>query len=89
MLTYCVATASDSNQITISIIFTPVIKFIQPSYFGISSLEELHFMKDPDIELLCHNTKHPGGVHASDGESANLGHMISQCAEKNIKLAAY
>ena len=54
---------------------------------GINSLEELHFLLDEDVEMLCRNVKHPGGQALAGG--ANLGQLISQHMEKNIKLAAY
>ena len=56
---------------------------------GINQLHELHYLTDTDIETLCKNVKHPGGVGAGNGGGANLGHMISHWAEMNIKLAAY
>ena len=40
---------------------------------------------DADVETLCQNIKRPSGVAGG----ANLGHMISQRAQKNINLAAY
>ena len=56
---------------------------------GINRLHELHCLTDIDVETLCKNFKHPGGVEAGNGGCANLGHMISHQAEMNIKLAAY
>ena len=56
---------------------------------GINQMHELHCLTNTDIETLCRNVKHPGGVAAGDGGGANLGHMISPWAEMNIKLAAY
>ena len=54
---------------------------------GINSLEELCFLLDEDVETLYRNVKHPGGQTLAGG--ANLGQLISQCTEKNIKLVAY
>ena len=56
---------------------------------GINWLHSLHYLTDTDIETLCKNVKHPGGVAAGDGGGANLGHMITHQVEMNIKLAAY
>ena len=55
----------------------------------INSIDELHFLMDADVETLCRNIKRPGGVTAAPAAGANLGHMISQRAQKNINLAAY
>ena len=55
----------------------------------INSIEELRFLMDTDVETLCQNIKRPGGVAAAPAAGANLGHMISQWAQKNINLAAY
>ena len=56
---------------------------------GIKRLHELCYLTDTDIEKLCKNVKHPGGVAAGNSGGENLGHMISHQAEMNIKLAAY
>ena len=55
----------------------------------INSIEVLRFLMDADVETLCHNIKRPGGVAAAPAGGANLGHMISQRAQKNINLEAY
>ena len=55
----------------------------------INSIEELCFLMDANVETLCQNIKQPGGVTAAPSAGANLGHMISQRARKNINLAAY
>ena len=55
----------------------------------INSIEELRFLMDADVETLCRNIKRPGGVAAAPAAGVNLGHMISQRAQKNINLAAY
>ena len=44
---------------------------------------------DADVETLCRNIKQPGGVAAAPAGGANLGHIISQRAQKNINLVAY
>ena len=56
---------------------------------GINRLHELCYLTNTDIETLCKNNKHPGGVAAGNGGVANLGHMTSHRVEMNIKLAAY
>ena len=56
---------------------------------GINRLHELCYLTNTDIETLCKNVKHPGGVAAGNRGGANLGHMISHRAEMNIMLAAY
>ena len=56
---------------------------------SIDTFDELCFLKDGDMETLCMNVKCPGGAAGSNNRSANLGHLISQKAEMNIKLAAY
>ena len=56
---------------------------------GIDTLDDLCFLKDGDVETLCKNVKHPGGAAGGKNRSANLGHLVSQKAEINIKLAAY
>ena len=56
---------------------------------GINWLHELCYLTDTDVETLCKNVKHPGGVAAGNGGGASPGHMISHRAEMNIKLAAY
>ena len=57
-------------------------------YQGIGWLHELCYLTGNDIETLCKNVKHLGGVAAGNG-GANLGHMISHQAEMNNMLAAY
>ena len=47
------------------------------------------FLKDGDVETLCKHVKHPGGAAGGNNGGANLGHLVSQKAEMNIKLAAY
>ena len=56
---------------------------------GIDTLDELHFLKDGDVEKGCKNVKCPGRAAAGNNRSANLTHLVSQKAEMNIKLAAY
>ena len=56
---------------------------------GINQLYELLSLTDTDVETLCKNVKCLGRVAARDGGGANLGHMISNRVEMNIKLAAY
>ena len=56
---------------------------------GINRLHGLCYLTDTDIETLCKNVKCPGGVAAGNGGGGNLGHMISDWVEMNIKLAAY
>ena len=56
---------------------------------GIDTLDELHFLKDGDVETLCKNVKCLEGAAGGNNMSANLGHLVSQKAEMNIKLAAY
>ena len=56
---------------------------------GINRLHELCYLTNTDVETLCKNVKHLGGVAAGNGGGANLGHMISNLAEMNIKLAAH
>ena len=55
----------------------------------INSIEELRFLMDADVETLCWNIKRPGGVAVAPAGGANLGHMVSQLAQKNINLVAY
>ena len=55
----------------------------------INSIEELRFLVDAEVETLCRNIKRPDGVAAAPAAGANLGHMISQRAQKYINLAAY
>ena len=55
----------------------------------INSIEELRFLMDTNVETLCCNIKQPGEVATAPSGGANLGHMISQWAQKNINLAAY
>ena len=47
------------------------------AYQGINRLNELCYLTDNDIETLCKNVKHLGGVAGGKGGGANLGHMIS------------
>ena len=56
---------------------------------SIDTLDELHFLKDGDVETLCKNVKCPGRAAGGNNRSANLGHLVSQNTEMNIKLAAY
>ena len=56
---------------------------------GIDTLDDLCFLKDSDVETLCKNVKHQGGAAGGNNRSASLGHLVSQKAEINIKLAAY
>ena len=60
---------------------------------GIGALEELCFLMDKDVEMLCCNIKHPGDAAAvAPGgavPAANFSHMICQWFEKNIMLATY
>ena len=56
---------------------------------GIDTLDDLCFLKDGDVETLCKNVKCPGGAAGGNNGGANLGHLVSQKAELNIKLAAY
>ena len=48
-----------------------------------------YVLKGGDVETLCKNVKCPGGAAGGDNRSANLGHLVSEKAEMNIKLAAY
>ena len=56
---------------------------------GINTLDDLCFLKDGDVETLCKNVKYPGSAAWGNNRGANLGHLISQEAEMNTKLAAY
>ena len=56
---------------------------------GIGILDGLCFLKDGDAETLYKTVKHPGAAAGGNIRVANLGHLISQKAEMNIKLAAY
>ena len=56
---------------------------------GIDTLQDLCFLKDGDVEALCKNAECPGGAAGGNNRGANLGHLVSQKAEMNIKLAAY
>ena len=56
---------------------------------GVESLDDPCFLKDGDIETLCKNIKCSGGAAGGNNRGANLGHLVSQKAEMNIKLAAY
>ena len=56
---------------------------------GIETLDDLCFLKDGDVETLCKNVKGPGGGAGGNNRRASLGHLVSQKAEMNIKLAAY
>ena len=56
---------------------------------GIDTLDELCFLKDGDVESLCKNVKCSGGAILCNNRPANLGHLVSQKAEMNIKLAAH
>ena len=56
---------------------------------GIDTLDDLCFLKDGDVETLCKNVKCSGGAAGGNNKGANLGHLVSQKAEMNIKLAAY
>ena len=51
--------------------------------------DDLCFLKDGDVETLCKNVKCIGGAAGRNNRGANLGHLVSQKAEMNIKLAAY
>ena len=57
--------------------------------YGIDTLDDLCFLKDGDVETLCKNVKRPGGAAGGNNRGASLGHLVSQKAEMNIKLAAY
>ena len=56
---------------------------------GIDTLDVLRSLKEGDVEKLCKNVKCPGGAAGGNNRGANLGHLVSQKAEMNIKLAAY
>ena len=56
---------------------------------GIDTLNDLCFLKDADVETLCKNVKCLGGAAGGNNRGANIGHLVSQKAEMNIKLAAY
>ena len=56
---------------------------------GIDTLDDLYFLKDGDVETFCKNVKCPGDAAGGNNSSANLGHLVSQKAEMNIKLAEY
>ena len=56
---------------------------------GIDTFDDLCFLKDADVETLCKNFKHPGGTAGGNSRGDHLGHLVSQKAEMNIKLAAY
>ena len=56
---------------------------------GIDNLDDLCFLKDGDVETLCKNVKCPGGAARGNNRGATLGHLVSQKAEMNIKLAAH
>ena len=53
------------------------------------TLDDLCFLKDSDVQTLCKNVKFPGGAAGGNNRGDNLGHLVSQKAEMNIKLAAY
>ena len=55
---------------------------------GIDPLDDLCFLKDGDVETLYKNAKCPGGAAGGNNRGANLGHLVSQKAEMNTKLAA-
>ena len=56
---------------------------------GIDTLDDLCFLKDGDVETLCQSVKCTGGAAGHNSRSANLGHLVIQKAEMNIKLVAY
>ena len=56
---------------------------------GIDTLDELCFLKDGDVETLCKNVKCPGGAAGGSNRGTNLGYLVTQKDEMNIKLAAY
>ena len=56
---------------------------------GIDTLDDLCFLKDGDMETLCKNVKCPEGAAGHNNRGANLGHLVSQEVEMNIKLAPY
>ena len=56
---------------------------------GIDTLDDLCFLKNGDVETLCKNVKCPGGAAWGNNQGANLGHLVSQKAEMNTKLAAH
>ena len=56
---------------------------------GIDTLDDLSPLKHGDVETLCNNAKCPGGSAGGNNRGAHLGHLVSQKAEINIKLAAY
>ena len=55
---------------------------------GIDTLDDLCFLKNGDVKTLGKNVKCPGGPPGGNNREANLGHLVSQKAEMNIKLAA-
>ena len=44
---------------------------------GIDTLDEVHFLKDHNVETLCKSVKCPGGAALGNKRSANLGHLVS------------
>ena len=56
---------------------------------GIDTLDDLCFLKDGNVETLCKTVKCPAGAAGGNNKGANLGHLVRQKAEMNIKLAAY
>ena len=54
---------------------------------GIDTLDDICVLKD--VETLSKNVKHPGDAAGGNNRGANLGHLVSQKTEMNIKLAAY
>ena len=64
---------------------------------GIDSIEEVGYLKDPDIDALCKTLNRPGGTIANPNAGnagqpdriPNPGHQVSLRAEGNIKLASY
>ena len=61
---------------------------------GIDSLDEINFLCDKQIKLLCYVVRRPGGTVANPNAEAggtvnNPGVQVSVRAENNMKLAAY
>ena len=64
---------------------------------GIDSIEEVGYLKDPDIDALCKTIKRPGGTIANPNAGnagqpnwiSNTGHQVSLRVEGNIKLTSY
>ena len=72
--------------------------FIQDDQ-GMGSLEELCLQTDNNVKTLCKVIHHPGGTINDPNVSvpetgphpqiANLGILVTQCTENNLKLASY